>query len=871
MEKNEAKLVEYADKASITSSFTNPRKAWKELLDSINNIYINFKKSQIDPEELHILLSEESNSTGIPTIGSIEKIINVMNRYIKDYKISNATTLFLEFKRLAAVYLFSIGSEKSMDYLKEILHTVEDVIGLENGENMDINMVCIKDCVKLNMAIINFWLEKFDEAKDLLGDVITTYEVMDNELYLIKMVNFVSVAFTYLAWIYTKQKHLDDAEKAFLHAIKVIKIVKKHTKLNRREEGFINVKAKKVFIFDQLMNFYALVEKFENCQQPLNEILKIMDKPSFMYDIDITPSHHANYYITATLHTLKTNNKVDLEKALHYLSNVVKIIYKFSSEMESIPPVFYDNFFALVSCVKLNGGRPIFFRQIKTDREDNRISECDEYEDELMEYDLKTREIIIFELDKVSIYLDEVIGKFDSEKQFSLNLSGSNSIMDLLVNLDKYTDYIKNNKFSQFNFLNEILEKQCEENLTQQFDIHEVVEEIHLLKLTTERMLFTYANIVKSLNDCKTIGEKIIMEGLNGFLVIENDEVILYSIYRFMARDDYHALHSKVKFHLEDDVREKRYKGAERKYETLKVFKIKNLENDFAPLYYKRITFRLEKDAKTFNFPIYFAMINLLYSKQLYHPCTVLISLFVDEISSMAPDLYDQEGESQKVNSFLHLYEFLLFLQAYIFIVLKQFDRALYELLNIQSNVNEFNELLYKTLLGICLTHRYYFDIALMNFSDGIHLIKSLVEEYTLPDETDPFQKELSTPNTNKLKDKTPEIYLTEIRMFMSFLKCFTYETLNIIYENRSRYCYRCDIEDNSINAICLNCDSAVYCNKKCMKKNFRLHVNLCRFYKENKQLIANYMERLEESYRSYKDQMYRVEYRRNKDKVLLP
>jgi hypothetical protein len=736
MEKHDTKLIEYADKASITSSFTNPRKAWRELLDAINNIYINFKKSQIDPEELKILLEEEANSTGIPNIASIERIVAVMNRYITDYKISHATTLFLEFKRIAAVYLFSIGSDKSMDYLKEILNAVEDVIGVDsNGENLDMNMVCIKDCVKLNMAVINFWMEKFEESKDLLSEVITTYEVMDNELYLIKMVNFVSVAFTYLAWIYTKQKQFEDAEKSFLHAIKVIKIVKKHSKLNRRDEGFININTKKVFIFDQLMNYYALVEEYDKCFQPLNEILKIMDKKSFTYDIDITPSHHANYYITATLYTLKTSRKVDFEKALHYLSNVLKIIYKNASEMEPIPPIFYDNVFIIISCAKLNRGKNIFYRDIRKTRDDRRYNDG-EVESELDDYTLKVRNIILFELDKVASYLDEIIGKFDTEKYFTLNPSGSNNIIDSMITLEKYAEYVRNIKFSQFNFFNEILASHIEENLLITFESSYVIDEIHLIKLVSERMLYTYANIIRNLNDCKNIHEKIIMEGLNGFLVVENDEIILYQIYRFLARDDKHSLHDGVKIHLEEDVRERRSKN-EKKLETLKVFKIKSLEHNFAPLYYKRITFKLEKDAKTFNFSIYFALINVLYSKKLYQPCITLISLIVDEISSISFDLYDQEDKYQKVNSFLHLYEFLLFIQVYLFIYLKQYDRALYELLKIQKNVNEVNELIYKTLIGLCLAHCYYYDIASMNFADGVTLIKNLVDTYKIDDRSD--------------------------------------------------------------------------------------------------------------------------------------
>ena len=736
MEKHDTKLIEYADKASITSSFTNPRKAWRELLDAINNIYINFKKSQIDPEELKILLEEEANSTGIPNIASIERIVAVMNRYITDYKISHATTLFLEFKRIAAVYLFSIGSDKSMDYLKEILNAVEDVIGIDSsGDNLDMNMVCVKDCVKLNMAIINFWMEKFEESKDLLSEVITTYEVMDNELYLIKMVNFVSVAFTYLAWIYTKQKQFDDAEKSFLHAIKVIKIVKKHSKINRRDEGFINTKAKKVFIFDQLMNYYALIEEFDKCYVPLNEILKIMDKKSFVYDIDITPSHHANYYITATLYTIKTTRRVDFEKALHYLANVVKILYRNSTEMEPIPPIFYDNVFILISCVKLNCGKAIFFRELRKNREDRRFMDGD-FESELDGYTLKVRNIILFEIDKVASYLDEIVGKFDTEKYFTLNPSGSNNIIDSMITLEKYAEYVRNIKFSQFNFFNEILSAHIEDNLLITFEAAYVIDEIHLIKLVSERMLYTYANIIKNLNDCKNIHEKIIMEGLNGFLVIENDEIILYQIYRFLARDEFHGLHEGLKFNMEEDVRERRSKN-EKKLETLKVFKIKNIEHNFAPLYFKRITFKLEKDAKTFNFSIYFALINVLYSKKLYQPCITLISLIVDEISSITFDLYDQQEKYQKVNAFLHLYEFLMFMQVDLFISLKQYDRALYELLKIQKNVNEVNELIYKTLIGLCLGHCYYYDIASMNFADGVTLIKNLVDAYKIDDNCD--------------------------------------------------------------------------------------------------------------------------------------
>src|SRR5690606_36330760 len=98
-------------------------------------------------------------------------------------------------------------------------------------------------------------------------------------------------------------------------------------------------------------------------------------------------------------------------------------------------------------------------------------------------------------------------------------------------------------------------------------------------------------------------------------------------------------------------------------------------------------------------------------------------------------------------------------------------------------------------------------------------------------------------------------------------LKCFSTEVLNILYEYRGKVCFRCGLEEDSINAICLNCNTAIYCNKKCMKKNRPLHENLCKYYMDHKQLISLFMSQLDEDYKSYRETMYRVEYRRNKDK----
>jgi hypothetical protein len=63
------------------------------------------------------------------------------------------------------------------------------------------------------------------------------------------------------------------------------------------------------------------------------------------------------------------------------------------------------------------------------------------------------RNIIIFNLDKAAIYLDEIISKFDEEKVFQINPSGCNNLIDLKITLEKYSENVRNIKFSLFNYI----------------------------------------------------------------------------------------------------------------------------------------------------------------------------------------------------------------------------------------------------------------------------------------------------------------------------------------------------------------------------------------------------------------------------------
>ena len=192
--------------------------------------------------------------------------------------------------------------------------------------------------------------------------------------------------------------------------------------------------------------------------------------------------------------------------------------------------------------------------------------------------------------------------------------------------------------------------------------------------------------------------------------------------------------------------------------EALKVITVKNVENRFAPLYYKRISYKLSKDAKTFNFSVYFALINLFRAKKLYYPCVTLVSLFIVEISSINFNLYEQAKSSQRMECFLYLYEFLVYIQVEMLIGLKNYDRALYELMRIISPVNEFSFLVFKSLMGLCLSHCFYYDLAVFNFCEGASLIKPLLEMYKSEDRAEENkEKKERKIDEPKIKTKNAE------------------------------------------------------------------------------------------------------------------
>jgi len=147
---------------------------------------------------------------------------------------------------------------------------------------------------------------------------------------------------------------------------------------------------------------------------------------------------------------------------------------------------------------------------------------------------------------EVSAYLDEIIGKFDYEKVLTLfPRQNQGSMTDNSISLERYQNFFKNTNFSEFNFMNDIKNRTEDTLLNIELSPQEI-DELMLIKCSCERVLLKFINIIYDLVDCKLLHERIIMEGLNGFLQIENEDLVLYSVHRFMARDGNNAVYKGI-------------------------------------------------------------------------------------------------------------------------------------------------------------------------------------------------------------------------------------------------------------------------------------------------------------------------------------
>ena len=79
--------------------------------------------------------------------------------------------------------------------------------------------------------------------------------------------------------------------------------------------------------------------------------------------------------------------------------------------------------------------------------------------------------------------------------------------------------------------------------------------------------------------------------------------------------------------------------------------------------------------------------------------------------------------------------------------------------------INEYSNLIYKCLLGLCLSHCYYYDASVFNLCEGANLIQPLFQLYKSEDQNAQV-KEKGANVEAKVKQKTTESKLIYFNYF---------------------------------------------------------------------------------------------------------
>ena len=109
------------------------------------------------------------------------------------------------------------------------------------------------------------------------------------------------------------------------------------------------------------------------------------------------------------------------------------------------------------------------------------------------------------------------------------------------------------------------------------------------------------------------------------------------------------------------------------------------------------------------------------------------------------------------------------------------------------------------------------------------------------------------------------------MRMFNSTIQCLILGIFRFMKRMKDLYpngkmCFRCKVEDPGITAVCLNCKRAIYCNRKCLKKNRKIHDIICNILIDKNIPIKVTFEQMQVYFQDYELQVTRMNEKKLKD-----
>jgi tetratricopeptide (TPR) repeat protein len=331
----------------------NTKFIWKEVESSIHKVVSYLKDNKIGQELNEVVYQSHNHGHESSDNEKLNMIILILDKALKENKSEELNTFFIEFYRLSALFLFCIDERnRAIEIVDKFINKINHSFKNKEEMEIDINLLIERDKLLLNKAQMLFWEECYEESLQIIYSKIAYFQKeTTDEIYCLKMMNFIISVLNYQGWIYAMKQEPEEAEKSFLLANQMIKDAKKLLQDNIQEPDFRELFKRKVKTFHQYLSFInmniikdkidkrdrLIMHYLETSHRLVLEIIKVMTKDTFEFDEDIHKSHLILYYMQAALLSLSVSysiidgtnvdsnseEKIDLERTLMFLSNAI--------------------------------------------------------------------------------------------------------------------------------------------------------------------------------------------------------------------------------------------------------------------------------------------------------------------------------------------------------------------------------------------------------------------------------------------------------------------------------------------------------------------------------------------------------------------
>lgn len=675
----------------------NTKFIWKEVETSIHKVVSYLKDNKIGQELSEVVYATQNHiHNQVHEFTNSEKlnmIMLILDKALKENKSEELNTFFIEFYRLSALFLFSVDERnRAIELVEKLVNKINHSFKNKEEMEIDINLLIERDKLLLNKAQMLFWEECYEESLQIIYSKIAYFQKeTTDEIYCLKMMNFIISVLNYQGWIYAMKLELEEAEKSFLLANQMIKDGKKLLQDNIQAPDYRELYKRKVKTFHQYLAFIntnTLVMKdkidkrdrvtmhyLETSHRLVLEIIKVMTKDTFEFDEDIHRSHLILYYMQAALLSLSVSykiedensqddqdsgEKIDLERTLMFLTNAN--VDNSSQDMNS--KIKFRQI--LINCI---------FKIVKVVLSHGKI---------VNKFEISSH------IDFVEGKLRELILNFDE----SVTTSGSKDANFTLA-IKNTEIYINSNAIKNFALFN--VNRFTFDKMNS--PVRSEINEIFVTEYICNKILYVLAKIMQDSNEViKNFDQNlIVLESMTGYLMLNIDSMIL------LTKNSLYAEYKSLK--SEENISE-----FHEQYLNSKILSDLKLErSDTFYHFYHKHHFDVRKES---HLDIYNQLLSLncFYSLELYKPCISILNFLLKEFEKMK-GYFSGNNENKQTQGYLDLYIFLVFFIVKIYMKLADYFMALKYLLEICEYKYDFPHFIFNILFGVCLTKLKYSDL----------------------------------------------------------------------------------------------------------------------------------------------------------------